>query len=679
MSHVSIEYSPMVQHRELFLSPLSMTSKGLKRAILRKGILISVRMTLSRQKNRSIEAVRSSGYTHLSRKEEVGKIVEVWDAFMYSSEAQLKNAPHFERSETVIAIKEKAQLGDIIVLVTNNHENTTEILLFSHDRKQPKVTLFLFKSTQHFVILVTVDLCDEQNVPDAFKPCVTTAPNVAELENGEEYLVYRFFLYSDGFTPTLGKKGSMGGCYMLPLGMHPEQRTIGGAVRRLALTPPGVSANHIFNIINADIEKGVTEGFPLKRIDGSEVRIFLDPVGHIGDYPAASDTLDVLGHNSNAPCTICSFKKSSSSVTKYCYTSSITSSHISFRRTYMRYRYVRENNTKENELFTAIGLHPNEHGRDLPFHDLTHRLSNIRRSIPKTSEGVPVVPGMFDPYLSNIIGPDHLFSGLGRNAIDAIVLLLTTKQRKVFNSITINMLSNNEMSCLQTLLSKNGTELVTLSISEMYDVLFVAPIALDITIKCPDEKYDVEAVSKCIDSLKRLTRLISDTQNTQYSLRDVNVCFPTKCAELCSQAHAYMDGVKDICDISRPDRVNRKLDKPNMHRLIEFYEYTLPSFGNISHLNELLFERAHQEMKQAVVHSNYQNPQLQAMFHVNGNDWVNWVAHELKDVTNDNKGWNEDTYRSVLRLLGNPAWDVTLFNETLTILKKTSSPHYVKR
>jgi len=55
------------------------------------------------------------------------------------------------------------------------------------------------------------------------------------------------------------------------------------------------------------------------------------------------------------------------------------------------------------------------------------------------------------------------------------------------------------------------------------------------------------------------------------------------------------------------------VDNPNIHRLVEFFVHTLPAYGSVKHIQELLFETMHQPLKRGVRNSNHRNPQLQAM------------------------------------------------------------------
>ena len=69
------------------------------------------------------------------------------------------------------------------------------------------------------------------------------APCTGRLKDGRRYVVYRVLLYCDDFQPHTSKPVSYGGCYMLPMGIPPDQRACYGAVRCIGLTPPRVSSN----------------------------------------------------------------------------------------------------------------------------------------------------------------------------------------------------------------------------------------------------------------------------------------------------------------------------------------------------------------------------------------------------------------------------------------------------
>lgn len=127
------------------------------------------------------------------------------------------------------------------------------------------------------------------------------------LDNGEEYFIYRFFIFWDGFSVHRGAEGSADGMYLLPMNIPLHRRSTPNAIRVLALAPPGVKSDSILPLLFADIAEGATRGFVDFDANGRRRRIFLDLLGFIGDIPAIDGCLDVLGHTSHAPCHQCRY------------------------------------------------------------------------------------------------------------------------------------------------------------------------------------------------------------------------------------------------------------------------------------------------------------------------------------------------------------------------------------
>ena len=156
-----------------------------------------------------------------------------------------------------------------------------------------------------------------------------------KLQDGRDLFVYRVLLYCDDFNPrsALFSKGSVGGCYFLPLNFGIRRRRGIASIRTVSLTPPGISTNFILDYIIKDIVKAATEGIPSIDAHGNTVYIFVDVVGFVGDYPESSKVIDVLSHSAGAPCTVCSFRyRNNDNDSKYAYTSMIHSGHSSFVR-----------------------------------------------------------------------------------------------------------------------------------------------------------------------------------------------------------------------------------------------------------------------------------------------------------------------------------------------------------
>jgi hypothetical protein len=103
------------------------------------------------------------------------------------------------------------------------------------------------------------------------------------LHDGRRYVVYSVLLYCDDFKPYTSKSRSFLGCYMLPMGIPPSQKSGYGAGRYIDLTPPQVSINEILQYIIQDIVKYSTTSVMGVDPCGNPVTIFIDVLGYIGD------------------------------------------------------------------------------------------------------------------------------------------------------------------------------------------------------------------------------------------------------------------------------------------------------------------------------------------------------------------------------------------------------------
>ena len=133
--------------------------------------------------------------------------------------------------------------------------------------------------------------------------------NKGILSDGTRFLIYRFFLYSDGFNKhkSMSDTRSICGCYLMPVGFDLNYRKSSASARVLTLSQGNQDINDVLAHLVDDIVLGVTEG--VEGIDpyGRQVRIFLDIISNVGDYPAASACGDLMGHTANAPCSVCAF------------------------------------------------------------------------------------------------------------------------------------------------------------------------------------------------------------------------------------------------------------------------------------------------------------------------------------------------------------------------------------
>jgi hypothetical protein len=252
------------------------------------------------------------------------------------------------------------------------------------------------------------------------------------LQDGRPYLVYRMHPYSEEFEPYFGKKDSYGCCYMLPLGLPPENRAGAPAVRVLGLAPPGVSTNEIFRAIIPEIIRGTTEGFKTLDANGMEVLVFLDVVGFIGDTPAIIHMVDILrGHNALAPCTWCAFRRNDNQVHKgsrYGAPVTVNSRHSSFARFGRRASIFQEVEPTEEDCQALGFLYPLPE-KIGPLHELENARSEFRKRVPLNTEGNPVVPACLNPFRAFVVAPEHLFFRLSQNVLTAALSCCSVKER----------------------------------------------------------------------------------------------------------------------------------------------------------------------------------------------------------------------------------------------------------
>jgi hypothetical protein len=124
------------------------------------------------------------------------------------------------------------------------------------------------------------------------------APSIGFLQDGRKYLVCRAMLYTDDFQAHVSRNGSYGGCYMLPFGIgQRNEQDILPFVAFLSLSQTYPQTRCYCALYPTCTKTGI-EG---KDANGERVTIFLDIVGYIGDYPAVTHALDVLGQNFRAP------------------------------------------------------------------------------------------------------------------------------------------------------------------------------------------------------------------------------------------------------------------------------------------------------------------------------------------------------------------------------------------
>ena len=105
-------------------------------------------------------------------------------------------------------------------------------------------------------------------------------------------------------------------------------------------------------------------------------------------------------------------------------------------------------------------------------------------------------------------------------------------------------------------------------------------------------------------------------------------------SKLQGMATSYASKVDQLC--LRSPLIRCELDKPNMHRLVEFYFHTLTRLKHAALFQELVLEGGHQPLKRGISRSNQRAAHRDAIARFLGDDWkrrLGDVASRISDVT----------------------------------------------
>jgi hypothetical protein len=529
------------------------------------------------------------------------------------------------------------------------------------------------------------------------------------LEDGRRYVIYRVLLYCDDFQPHSSTTSSYGGCYMLPMGIPPAQRAGYGAVRCIGLTPPQMSTNEVLHYIVPDLVKCCTTGVQGQDPTGNPVTIFIDVLGFIGDYPAVTHALDVLGHNSRAPCHLCCFVRQDrighGNLPYYGYTSEIHSKSTAFSRSVQRMHNVRAEQPNAQDL-AALGFKKTFNIADFPLHTLSSALSSARGQVPVNDQNEPVVPAIFDPYRSSMVAPDHLLFGLAQDVLRGTIAMCTPQARNIADVLMRSTLNCNFLTKQMQIINPASASINAMGMSDLFAVLLIAPICfenalhLDSLIREENDNRTDIAVEleknsgkrstvfrkqyamppkasktsrtsspgsnasarslKTADILELLTmfqRLVRDTHFWPCSSLDGASCVEdfnendgkTRLDILYGFAVKYISVLHELC-VRENGVVAKYLNKPNVHRLLELYTHTIPAFGHCRHVQELLFETAHQPLKRAISRSNQRDPHIHAVTATLANDWECRLSIEVNRC-GDPDSWTIEDCTRIRRLI----------------------------
>ena len=419
--------------------------------------------------------------------------------------------------------------------------------------------------------------------------CRTTG----RMSNGKRYYMYRMMLYADDFNArsTLFPKGSVGGLYMSPSSFHVRSRRSQTCIRTISLTPAGVSTNSVIDHIIEDLVTGTIEGFECIDAFGELVTVFFDIMGFIGDYPASSAVVDLKGHNATSPCTHCGFTfNKCTGMSVYSYTTSIHSCSTAHRRTQERTTSIRQAGLMDFQL-KVLGLSSLDTSDFInPSSCPLLRFASVHNEALRTShraQHLRVFPK--DGYALNLVAPDHLLTGLFKGVLTIAFMQLPDDEARDKLQICLrSSLSEYGFQSQSALYKTKNRKLVPgLSMSSLYCLLTVLPStmqALGLLQELPSKRL--------VLNLNRLFSLAFWWPTLHGDGRAAwNFIHGSKMSTFHRSLKALASNfVKSVDKFSRSyPGLATLVDRPNVHRLLELVQHTIPLFNHVSYVCELVF------------------------------------------------------------------------------------------
>ena len=562
--------------------------------------------------------------------------------------------------------------GDLISVLTNPDctatNNVVAVYINRHWRtrrfKRPNTVLWLHISEAEGSVYLLHSYADS-HVPRLLSGVTRSTQtelkcrSTGVLPCGKKYFIYHVLLYCDDFTARspLFPKGSVGGCYLVPVGLSLRRRRRTISVRLVSLTPNGVSTNMVLDAIVDDLNDSAVSGVDAVDPTGEKCVVFVNVVGFVGDYPASSATLDTMTHAAAAPCTVCSFRKfdgpSKDRVSAYAYTSDVHSATAAFSRGFLKTSAVRNAHIGDMDC-NYMGMNPGN-GDSIqspglwPLLRLSAAISGSTSRSTLEQEKHPLQGYTFDAYCSSIVAPDHLITGLITNLLDACFDDIRTPEdlRRLDLALrdALNIVGVVGQRCL---LNFSTRRLYSMKMSTKYALLTVLPpvlrsIGLDKSLTCFPLIVNLNKLSSLLFWWPRLIIDGHDAVNFVHGADKRAYHSKVYHITLC-----YLQEVKRVC-ASYP-WLKAHIDKPNVHRLLELSVHTLPIFAHVLLIAELVFEGAHQPFKKALGRSSNGNAHIYASHMILSRDWLSRVTHSYALWQNGDDGTKYRALRTLLML-----------------------------
>ena len=246
-----------------------------------------------------------------------------------------------------------------------------------------------------------------------------------------------------------------------------------------------------------------------------------------------------------------------------------------------------------------------------------------------------VLNSSFDPYIQNVVAPDHCLTGIAKGLIQTCFQQLPSddfrNQLERAVSTSIQELGLSTQSVIYNVRTKR---LHSLSMSYIYAIISILPFAI--------EKLQLPTPAPSLNLIVTLRELVSLTfwwpskhtdgveafELVHGSKRDE---YYRKMRQL---AMRYIETLNDFC--KKYPGMMKNVDRPNVHRMLELYMHTIVIFGHALFVTEMLLEAAHQPLKASLSRNSSTTAHISAVHHVLLRDWFT----RLFDVTKMKKEGN---------------------------------------
>lgn len=225
--------------------------------------------------------------------------------------------------------------------------------------------------------------------------------------------------------------------------------------------------------------------------------------------------------------------------------------------------------------------------------------------------------GMFDGHRSAHIAPDNLlFHGLTKRLVVGVVRLLTVPQRRQVGVSLCEALSHSHYPGT-TIYNPRSNNISGVSISDWATTLTVFPAVLRRTLACatsprPEITTPWRRALRVVNAYREM--VCAAYYYPRVDVNGVRACRERATPpELHLLAESFLDLVRAACLRADLAAFGFYLDVPNLHRVRELFDHVVPALLHVRHVQELLFEDAHQPLKRSVVTGNGHQDATRAM------------------------------------------------------------------